>query len=494
METCYAELVGWFSKHGGFLNRAIDLFAESTLCGRGVIARTDISAGDDLLRIPLQLSIQACLEAQKRQQAGTELAKFFEEYQQPMSNVLRLTLSLVHELHVQKEASPWWPYLDFLERTVRADLPMLWPQEARAALKGTSVSIQVPEPGSEEPEQAESFEETFAKDVLPVMTAGGETLWPTELRSPMQFLRCLSWVMSRGLKGGLAFALDATCVPALRTGVGVEADGPFMLPLFDQLNHSSSEGDRRTKLRYEDGHFVARAEQPIAAGEEIFISYGNHNSAELLRTYGFVESGCHNPHDRLLVTRAELLKGCAEGQQKNPSDLDQVRIQLLQDRSMLQSLYQIPLNGEIPASLWSVVQVLCFDPKEFEEFKSSDLTVLGKRFHARGTQHASRVAACILLVLGETVKRFGDEPILENDAAGRTARAAAIRKNELAILKTARTKAFLDFAPRDGRPGKRRLAAKPAAKKQQKQAEGDKAEDEPKYKQADAGGQRENFQ
>lgn len=494
MESCYAELVDWFSKHGGYLNGSVDLFAESNRCGRGVVARADIPAGEDLLRIPLQLSIQGCLEAQKRQQAGTELAKFFEEYQQPISNVLRLTLSLLHELHVQKEASPWWPYLKFLEQTVKVDLPMLWPQEARAALKGTSLSIQLPEAGSEEPEQAESFEVTFARDVLPLMTAGGETLWPTELRAPTTFLQCLSWVMSRGLKGGLAFALDTTCVPALRTGVRVEADGPFMLPLFDQLNHSSCEEDRRTKLRYEDGHFVARAEKLIATGEEIFISYGNQNSAELLRTYGFVESGCHNPHDRLLVTRTELLKGCADAQQKNQTDLDQARIELLQDRNMLQSLYPIPLSGEIPASLLSVVQVLFFDSKEFEEFKNSDLAVLGKSFHARGTHHANRVAACVLLVLGETLRRYGDEPVEESVTDGRFAFAAAIRKNELAILKMARTKVVLDLAPRDGRAGKRRLAPKATAKKQRKQAEVDKAEEEQTSKPTDADRQTEHAQ
>ena len=42
------------------------------------------------------------------------------------------------------------------------------------------------------------------------------------------------------------------------------------------------------------------ATQPIAAGDELLVSYGAHDNATLLKHYGFVPRG-PNPHDRVAV-------------------------------------------------------------------------------------------------------------------------------------------------------------------------------------------------
>ena len=71
-----------------------------------------------------------------------------------VSNVLRLTLTVMHELHVQKSASRWWPYLppgagavvwvelrSFLS-TVEVKLPMSWPPEELEGLRGSALLLQ----------------------------------------------------------------------------------------------------------------------------------------------------------------------------------------------------------------------------------------------------------------------------------------------------------------------------------------------------------------
>jgi hypothetical protein len=70
-------------------------------------------------------------------------------------------------------------------------------------------------------------------------------------------------------------------------------DGPFLLPVIDLLNHDPKQ--LCTTLRRHEAagnascYFAMVAERDIAAGEEIFHSYGSDmTSAQLLQTFGFV--------------------------------------------------------------------------------------------------------------------------------------------------------------------------------------------------------------
>ncbi|CAJ1418654.1 unnamed protein product [Effrenium voratum] len=125
------ELLSWGLENGAFVHEGIDLFAQSPR-GRGIVATADLKSGEVLLRIPGGLSIQSSPE----QMPDSAVADFFRR-SDAMSNALRLSLTLLHELHVQGTASRWWPYLSFLS-TVEVDLPMTWPQsewEGRLARK-----------------------------------------------------------------------------------------------------------------------------------------------------------------------------------------------------------------------------------------------------------------------------------------------------------------------------------------------------------------------
>ena len=52
------------------------------------------------------------------------------------------------------------------------------------------------------------------------------------------------------------------------------------------------------------------AERDIAAGEQILYCYGNLSDAELLRIYGFVETGIANPHNYVTISTPLLLEAC----------------------------------------------------------------------------------------------------------------------------------------------------------------------------------------
>jgi hypothetical protein len=52
------------------------------------------------------------------------------------------------------------------------------------------------------------------------------------------------------------------------------------------------------------------AERDIAAGEQILYCYGNLSDAELLRIYGFVETGVANPYNYVTISTSLLLEAC----------------------------------------------------------------------------------------------------------------------------------------------------------------------------------------
>ncbi|CAJ1384822.1 unnamed protein product [Effrenium voratum] len=391
------ELLSWGLENGAFVHEGIDLFAQSPR-GRGIVATADLKSGEVLLRIPGGLSIQSSPE----QMPDSAVADFFRR-SDAMSNALRLSLTLLHELHVQGTASRWWPYLSFLS-TVEVDLPMTWPQSEWEGLRGTSLLLA----GDFEP-PAQVF-----REVAEPLMAQREDLWPEEVRKPELFLRALSLVMSRGLCGALSFALQGALAPELRNPG--KAAGPFLLPLFDLVNHSSCSEELSVQLDMEEGSFVARCSKDVAAGQELLKSYGPHSAAELLRTYGFVERGS-NAHNSLLVTHEELLDTCKE--------FVAPHLERLQDMAAVRPMYSIPSSGTLPAELLTVVQVLHMSSADFSEFQTSQTLSF-----PRGTTQGRKAVVCV------GPKKFADSERPQAPAA--RAACAALRAAELQVLQEAR--------------------------------------------------------
>ena len=68
-------------------------------------------------------------------------------------------------------------------------------------------------------------------------------------------------------------------------------DQLVMVPMLDMFNHDNVA--TRFGVNSETGEFHIVAQEPVANGKEIFVSFGNKTNAELLSTYGFVLLVCY---------------------------------------------------------------------------------------------------------------------------------------------------------------------------------------------------------
>ena len=73
-----------------------------------------------------------------------------------------------------------------------------------------------------------------------------------------------------------------------------------IVPVGDLFNHSTTAPNVAAAYDAAARAYVYTATQPIAAGDELLVSYGAHDNATLLKHYGFVPRG-PNPHDRVAV-------------------------------------------------------------------------------------------------------------------------------------------------------------------------------------------------
>ena len=82
-----------------------------------------------------------------------------------------------------------------------------------------------------------------------------------------------------------------------------------IVPVGDLFNHSTTAPNVAAydaSLGYlQTGAYVYTALRPIAAGDELLVSYGAHDNATLLKHYGFVPRG-PNPHDRVAVALGDV--------------------------------------------------------------------------------------------------------------------------------------------------------------------------------------------
>ena len=362
--------------------------------GRGVFAKQAIAHNDLLLRLPLSMMIHP----------PDKLAEMVASGE--CSKILALALTVVHGLHV---SSPRTKFFDLLAASPPPDLPMLWDSASLEHLSGTSL---LP-PDVRAADVAAAAERIFEEDVRPMMVAAGETYLPTATHRRDIFTAALAWVSSRTLQGRMSYEHGAAgaggLLPYLRadgppTSSKPGGVGPFLLPLFDLINHSTEPAPRNTILERVDGDgradgdgnaldaFEMRATRDIAAGQEVVHSYGDHGPAELLRTYGFIDSSRHVglsfAHDE--VTRAATSALARAGVALSARDAQQ-RLGALARAGRLPPLFTVrggapgtegPATqpAAVPTELLTAVQVLCLDAEEYSGWLEAGSIWLGIDF------------------------------------------------------------------------------------------------------------------
>ena len=382
MEVTFAEVLGWARKQGAEWSDALEL--RDGARGRGVFASRRISRGELILRLPTAIAVRPA-------SAFADLVRSGE-----CSAMLALVLTAMHEIHV---VQPPTPFFAFLAATPPPLVPMLWDDEDIGLLAGTML---LPT-GCTSADAADAARSAFEQDVQPVMEKMGQSFLPKSVRTQAAFASALANVVSHALQGRVAYEHgSASLWPYLRADGPPTASqpggaGPFLLPLLDQLNHSSDPSDICTRLSTNEGGFEMRALRDIAVGDELLHSYGRQGSADLLRTYGFVEPG-GSPHSALTLTRQDVAKaacaailkaeaakgvggnGTSDGSGSATLERAGVRMAALEAAGLLPAAFTIGVVSEVPRLLLTVVQVLLMTEDEYAAWREAGAIVLGAEF------------------------------------------------------------------------------------------------------------------
>ena len=273
-EVTWEDLVKWSQTQGALWNAAALELRTTGPRGRGVFARRKIKAGEVLLRLPSGMAIYPAPVFDGLIQRGE------------CHVMLGLVLTALHEMSVKQ---PPDPFFAFLNATLPPPMPMLWTKEEIEQLIGTTL---LPADVSTD-DVAKAALSAYKTDVEPLMHAVGEAYLPSRVCTRAAFTRALALVLSHAVQGRVAYEHGPGGLwPYLRADgpspvLPGGSAGPFLLPLFDQLNHSSDSADLCTRLtrageqqsRADDadasgarGHFEMRAERDIEQGEEILHS------------------------------------------------------------------------------------------------------------------------------------------------------------------------------------------------------------------------------
>jgi len=247
--------------------------------GRGLLARRDVSDGDNLLKVPMNLCLTK--ESARKALGKDVLPREINEY-------LAVACQLIHERYVMGEKSFWKPYIDVLPETEDVNPTFTWSDEDLSFLSGSPVIA-----------ASKSLQMKLEREYLALL--GGEDglcnkypdRFPKEHFTPENWTWAFTMLFSR----------------AIRLRSLKEGETLAMVPYADLINHSPFSqayidaregGDWLFKNGEEE--IILFADRGYRRMEQIYISYGQKSNAELLLLYGFAVE--RNPYNSVDVTVA----------------------------------------------------------------------------------------------------------------------------------------------------------------------------------------------
>ncbi len=255
--------LSWLAASGGTVGPVV-VRRTSRHSGRGVYAKRRVAQGELLLSVPARLLLTAG--------AATSAAVGQLEDRAPLAEADAIILLLLKE-RARGDVSSWAPWIRTLP-TNFDELPFFWSADARADLQSESLDLRVRS-------QLASVRERHA-----ALPAACRPIWD-------EFAWGWACLESRGV-----YLSDAA----------LGATQWAIAPIGDLFNHTVGETPS-VDAKYDagsGGRYTYTATHDVEAGEELLVSYGAHDDATLLCSYGFV-GGPHppNPHARLPIPGAE---------------------------------------------------------------------------------------------------------------------------------------------------------------------------------------------
>ncbi|ORX91354.1 RuBisCO-cytochrome methylase [Basidiobolus meristosporus CBS 931.73] len=407
MKTDFEQLnenfVRWLKAEGSTFSPKIAFKDYSNEgAGRGVYALEDIKDTEVLFTLP-----RTVLLSVKNSELSQKLSLDELDGWNP------LILCMIYES--TKEDSKWSPYFEILPKEFHT--PMFWSEEEQKELTGTGVIDKI---GKEQAEQ------NFRETILPLIEEH-EELFPKGVDYLSLFHRMGSLIMA------YSFIDEA---PSEDSDSDADSDDEVegevtMVPMADMLNHKT--GFNNARLFYEEDRLGMCAIKNIQAGEQIFNTYGDLCSADLLRKYGFVDE--ENPND-IVEINGESLVNAYSTEEEDKAD----RVEFLLDNGILDDCFVIEVDAEIPPEMIVTAKVLSMSPADFaklqktEKFPKPKLTpeisqVFLELLRARASQY--------LTTYEEDLERY-TQAKQNPDSLSRNGRnALVVRVGERTILKTA---------------------------------------------------------
>lgn len=245
--------------------------------GRGLLARRDISDGDELLKIPFKLCVT---KRSARKALGKDvLSAELNEY-------LAIACQLIYERYVKGDESFFKGYMDVLPEVDEVNPTFTWSDEDLAFLEGSPVIA-----------ATKSLQMKLKREFDALL--GGEDGFIAKYpdRFPAKHFTYENWV----------WAFTMLFSRAIRLRNVKQGETLALVPYADLINHSPfsqayidarESGDWLFKNGKEE--VILYADRGYRRMEQVYISYGPKSNAELLLLYGFAVE--RNPFNSVDVT------------------------------------------------------------------------------------------------------------------------------------------------------------------------------------------------
>ncbi|KAJ5628569.1 hypothetical protein N7490_010797 [Penicillium lividum] len=364
------EFISWLESNPGVKANPKILLADlrSTGAGRGVVARANISEGEELFSIPRSLILAV---------QNSDLKSLLPQDVEALGPWLSLMLVMLYE-YLRGGQSKWAPYFRVLPN--RFDTLMFWSEAELRELQGSAIVDKIGK---------QSADESILQSIAPIVRSNPALFPPINglasyegdagtaaLLELAHFMGSLIMAYAFDFENGEDDDDDEEGDGGDESFMSDDEDEQYpkgMVPLADLLNADADRNNAR--LYQEEEAFVMKAIKPIQEGEEIFNDYGEIPRADLLRRYGYVTDN-YSVYDVVELTLGDV---CQSAGLPNSDVESQPRLQLLDEHDLIEDGYVIPrpapnakLEDILPAELVVLLTTLTQSPEEFEQRRSKN--------------------------------------------------------------------------------------------------------------------------
>ncbi|XP_077166366.1 N-lysine methyltransferase SETD6 [Paroedura picta] len=343
-----AAFLQWCDHVGLVLSPKVCVSREGTVADYGLIAREDLLAGEVLFTVP-----RTALLSQHTSSISSLLEKEQDSLESP-SGWIPLLISLLHESTISN--SHWGTYFSLWPDFIGLDHPMFWSKEERwRLLQGTGILEAVDK-------DLANIEKEYSSIILPFLKAHPDLFNPN-VHTLELYKKLVAFVMAYSFQEPLEEDEEDEEAP----------NPPVMVPMADLLNHVAN---HNANLEYSPECLKMVAIQPILKGQEVFNTYGQMASWQLLHMYGFAQPYPGNRDDAADI---QMLTLCKAALQATKTDAEQELV--LEQWDLLCQMEMVGEEGAFvigwekvltEEELFTALKVLGMSAEEFKEFKEQE--------------------------------------------------------------------------------------------------------------------------